>query len=383
MNVPSGFEGAVDGERLRRIQEYTLEKSRFGGIASVCNNLVTLAFIFCGILAWYDGWIRALGMPPVATTVVFFLLLGAASFVLDLPFGAFQAFKIEARHGFNTMTLATWVVDAVKSLLLSSALTAILVGCAFWLVAASPRFWWLWVWIFIALFSVFLMYVAPYVIEPLFNKFEPLKDLRLDARLKELFSRIGIEVRQVRVMDASMRTRHGNAYFSGIGKVKRIVLYDNLLTSMDEGELVAVLAHEAGHWRKKHILKTLCLVELVILGGMYAAFRLVQGDALGVMLGMPQASLMAKLVILQFVAGIVMFPMTPLAHMLSRRFEREADDFAVALCGGSDALSRALIKLSADNLSNLHPHPLYAFFHYSHPPVQERVKRLRTAAHGA
>jgi STE24 endopeptidase len=224
------------------------------------------------------------------------------------------------------------------------------------------------------------MYISPYVIEPLFNKFTPLEGEGLAEKISGMMGKTGIRVSRVFRIDASKRSRHTNAYFTGIGKVKRIVLYDTLLSMMDEGEVLAVLAHEAGHWKKKHVLKMIALFETLSLIGAYAAFRILQSDALADIFHIQGEAFFAKLIILGFIAGIVFFPFTPLFSALSRRHEREADRFAVELAPQPEAMATSLIKLSKDNLSNLHPHPLYAMVYYSHPPVVERVKRIREMA---
>jgi STE24 endopeptidase len=248
------------------------------------------------------------------------------------------------------------------------------------IVQASPAWWWLWVWLFFLLFGLFMMFISPYVIEPLFFKIEPIKAEGLEEKIRQLMDRAGLKVSRVFQMDASRRSRHSNAYFTGIGKVKRIVLFDTLIEQMTHDEILAVLAHEVGHWKKRHVLKRLVLTEVTAFCGLYLAYVLVQRDALSGLLGYTGLSFYARFVIFGFLGSLVLFPLTPLLSALSRRDEREADDFAAELTGHPENMASALVKLSRENLSNLHPHPWYAAFYYSHPPVVERIRMLKAEA---
>jgi STE24 endopeptidase len=221
-----------------------------------------------------------------------------------------------------------------------------------------------------------MMYIAPYVIEPLFNKFTPIEEAGLEDKIKNLMQKVQIKVSRVFKMDASKRSRHTNAYFSGIGRVKRIILYDTLLEKMDHGEILAILAHEAGHWKKKHVLKMIIIVELISLIGIYISFRILKTDLLIDLFQIQQGTFFAKVVLIGFIGGIISFLFIPLSSYISRRFERESDRFACELTQNTGSMTSALIKLSKDNLSNLHPHPLYAAFYYSHPPIVERIKAI-------
>ncbi len=376
--VPPEFSGAIDQSRLDTTVKYTAEKQRFGIFSSIYNEVILLVFIFSGLLALYNGWIDSLNMPFVVGGLVFLLLLHYGKTVMDIPFGLYSTFKIENKYGFNTMTPKLWILDFIKSLIISALLMGAMIAGALALVQWLPNWWWLPVWGFFFLFTLFFMYISPFVLEPLFNKFTLVEDAELESEIKDVMAKAGITVNKVFQMDASKRTKHSNAYFSGIGKVKRIVLYDTLLKQLGKEEILAVLAHEAGHWKKKHVIKNLALFEFISLVCAYLAFLVLRGDYLGRLFFVPEASFFAKLLLLSFIAGIVMWPLKPLMMMMSRKFEREADDFACGLVGGGDALANAMIKLSKENLSNLHPHPLYARFHYSHPPAVERVRYLKS-----
>jgi STE24 endopeptidase len=256
-------------------------------------------------------------------------------------------------------------------------LLALLVAVAFWLIGWSPQHWWLWVWGFMAVFSLFMMFISPYIIEPLFNNYEPVTEKGLKEDIRVMLEKAGLKVGKVLQMDASRRSNHSNAYFTGIGKVKRIVLYDTLIRQMSHGEIVAVLAHEIGHWKKGHIWKRLLWAEILALGGAWLSFKLLAWPGLPGLLSFPaDISLPARMVVLGFAASLVLFPVGPFSAWRSRCQEREADRFASDLTGRPQDLASALVKMSAENLSNLFPHPLYAGFHYSHPPVVERVRML-------
>jgi STE24 endopeptidase len=222
-----------------------------------------------------------------------------------------------------------------------------------------------------------MMYISPYVIEPLFNKFNPLEEQVLVEQIKHMLHKVSITVSRVFRMDASKRSRHTNAYFSGIGRVKRIILYDTLLEIMNHDEILAVLAHEAGHWKRRHILKMIIATEFLSFFLLYGVSRIFQTDFLTDLFYVQNGTFFAKIVILGFLGGIVSLLFIPFSSSISRRFEREADRFAFCLSGNNKSMISALIKLSKDNLSNLHPHHLYAAFYYSHPPMVQRIEHIR------
>jgi STE24 endopeptidase len=377
-SVPPEFAGVIEPERLRTISEYAFENSRIGIFESVLSNLVLIVFLFGGLLGIYDHWIASLTNSFPAGGLLFFLFLFVAEMLLDIPFSLYKNFKIENRYGFNTMTVRLWLADLVKSILISLILGCVVIGIALSIVLTSPHWWWLWVWAFFLIFGIFIMYLSPYVIEPLFFKFEPVKAEGLEEKIRSLMERAGLKVSRVFQVDASRRSRHSNAYFTGIGKVKRIILFDTLIEQMSQDEILAVLAHEVGHWKKRHVLKSIILTEALAFCGLYLAFYLTSWDRLPALVNLTSASFYARVVIIGFIGSLAMFPLTPLFSFLSRRNENEADRFASDLTGHAEALASALIKLSRENLSNLHPHPFYAKFYYSHPPVVERVRRLRS-----
>jgi STE24 endopeptidase len=376
--VPDGFEGVINEEKLRTSTAYTLDSSRLGLWSSLFDNLLLVVFLFGGVLVTYDRFVSGVSSSGILSAIIFFLLMTWGQTLLGIPFDLYSTFVIEARYGFNTTTKRIWITDLLKSLAIGAVLLAFLITVVFWLIGWSPLHWWLWVWGFMAVFSLFMMFISPYIIEPMFNTYEPVSEEGLESDIRVMMEKAGLKVGKVLQMDASRRSKHSNAYFTGIGKVKRIVLYDTLIKQMSHGEIVAVLAHEIGHWKKGHIWKRLVWAEIMAFGGSWVSFELLAWSGLPGLLGFPgDISLPARMVVLGFVSTLVLFPLGPFSAWRSRCHEREADRFAADLTGRPQDLASALVKMSAENLSNLFPHPLYAGFHYSHPPVVERVRMLQ------
>jgi STE24 endopeptidase len=374
--IPDEFIGSIDEELLKNVSNYTMETTSFGIITSIFNDIIILLFFFGGILNVYNSWVASLHFGFIVSGIIFFLLLVYTDMFLTVPFSLYQTFKIEKKYGFNTMTVKLWFVDLIKSILITTLLLTLIISIGLWIIDKSPFYWWFWIWCFFLIFSIFLMYISPYVIEPLFNKFSPVDDQEINAGIMELTKKVGLKVEKILKMDASRRTKHTNAYFTGIGRVKRVVLYDTLLNSLNKNEVLAVLGHELGHWKKKHVLKQLILVETISLIVLYLSFRIIQSNILLVLFNISVDTIFAKIIILFFLWTIVAFPFTPLFNLFSRSHEKEADVFACQLTGNKNAMISALVKLSKDNLSNLHPHPIYSIFYYSHPPVVERIRYI-------
>ncbi len=375
--IPPEFKGQIDQELLTKTRNYMVENTRFGFFTSIFKNIITLIFIFGGLLNLYNSWIDSLNLSFILSGIIFFMLISYIETFLTIPFSLYSTFKIENKFGFNTMTPRLWITDFLKSIALSTILMVVLISIGLLLIKWSPDHWWIWVWAFFLTFSLFLMYISPYVIEPLFNKFTPIDIESLEEGIRSLLNKVGIKVSRIFKMDASKRSKHTNAYFTGIGKVKRIVLYDTLIEKMSNNEILSILAHEAGHWKKKHLLKYLILFESLSFIGIYISFRILQGDFLTTLFRIDESTFFAKIIVLGFLGGMITAPFIPLFNSLSRRNEREADRFSFKLAGDRESMISALVKLSKDNLSNLHPHPLYVKFHYSHPPVVGRIKYIR------
>ncbi len=251
-----------------------LENSRVGYFESILGNILTILFLFAGLLGVYDRWILSLTGSLLWGGLLFSLIMLYAETIIDIPFSLYRNFKIENRYGFNTMTMRLWFNDLIKSISISTVLGSAVILSVLAIIQASPAWWWLWVWMFLLVFGIFVMYISPFVIEPLFFKFEPVKAEGLEEKVRVLMERAGLKVGRVFQVDASRRSRHSNAYFTGIGRVKRIVLFDTLLDQMTHEEILAVLAHEVGHWKKRHVLKRIVLTEAMAFCGLFLAFHL-------------------------------------------------------------------------------------------------------------
>jgi STE24 endopeptidase len=378
--VPPELAGVVDADRLQKIAAYTRDRSRFAMASELARDVGLGVFLFGGLLGAYDALVTGLAVSPLVHGVVFFVGLALGSAVLSIPFSLYSSFRIEARHGFNRMSPHLFWSDWVKGTVLSAVLVALLSAGALWLVGQAPERWWLYVWLLFVGVSVLLTFLTPYVIEPLFFHMKPLHVPGLEGEVRALAERAGVHVSRVLEVDASRRSSHSNAYFTGIGSVKRVVLFDTLFGHMSHGEILAILAHELGHFRKHHVLVRTLWSFAVTLGGLYLAFRLAPAAEVPALVGLPDASFPARLVILGVVASVVTFPLTPLSSYWSRRHEWQADEFATELQRRPEDLASALRKLASENLSNLHPHPLYAAFYYSHPPMAERIRKLWESA---
>ncbi len=378
--IPPEFVGHIDQALLDKTRDYVIENTKFSVISSVFHNGILLLFLFGSLLNTYNSWVVSLKMPFILSGLVFFLLLFYVETLLSIPFDLYHTFKIENKYGFTTTTVKLWVTDFIKSAVISTILMAFIAAAGLFLIQISPHIWWLWVWCLFLIFGIVMMYIFPYVIEPLFNKFTPIEDDTLRKAIHRLMQKAGIRVQRIFKMDASKRTKHTNAYFTGIGKVKRIILYDTLLEKMNRDEILSVLAHEAGHWKKWHLIKHLIISEIIAFITMYISFKVLQSDFLVHLFHVTDSTFFAKVVIIGFIWSIVAFPFTPLFHYFSRRHEVEADRFSYELAGNEGDMISVLVKLSKDNLSNLHPHPLYAAVYYSHPPVLERIKNLKEMA---
>ncbi|MEP7052611.1 MAG: M48 family metallopeptidase [Pseudomonadota bacterium] len=374
--VPAVLRSDVDGERLARISAYTAARGRLNLLRGSFSTLMMAAFLFAGGLATYDAWVASLSRSFIASGVLFLAGLLCVNAVLAVPFQLYSDFRLEARYGFNRQTPGLWWSDWLKSTALSLGLSLGLTAAALALVQAAPHSWWVWVSALISSVSLILTVLSPYLIEPLFYRMEPLDEAGLRDGIQAMTERAGVQVGRVLKMDASRRSSHSNAYFTGFGRQKRVVLFDTLLAQMSEPQILAVLAHELGHWKKQHVLMRMLVMQVLLVLAAYLVFWLAPSALLPGLLGLSAASFPARIVILAVAGSVVLFPLTPLFAAWSRHDEREADRFAVDLHGSPRDLARALAKLGTENLANLHPHPLYAKFYYSHPPLAERISTL-------
>ncbi|MEW6409734.1 MAG: M48 family metallopeptidase [Nitrospirota bacterium] len=375
--IPPEFEGKIDEALLKKTQEYEADKTRFGFVSSLFGNIVTIVFIFGGLLNIYNTWIASLNLSFIISGWFFFMFLFYAGEILSVPFNLYNIFKIENKYGFNTMTFRLWISDFIKSLLISTVIMSLIIFAGLWLIRLDPNLWWLWVWGFLFIFSIFIMYISPYVVEPLFNKFTPIEDESLKEKILKLVEKANIHAGRIFQMDASKRSRHTNAYFTGVGKTKRIVLYDTLLEGMNHNEILSVLAHEIGHWKKKHLLKALAAFGMFSLIVLYLTHRLIQGDFILTLFNISTNTIFAKFIILSFLVSILLLPLKPFVNFFLRRHERQADRASYDLTKDVESMVSAFIKLLKENLSNLYPHPLYVTLYYSHPPILERIRYIK------
>ena len=374
--VPAPFTDSVSAEEHAKAADYTIAKVRFGRMGTVTDAALTLALTLGGGIGAVDALWRhtALAQPWLGVAVIGTVALIVQ--LVNLPLSAWRTFGLEARFGFNRTTPALFLADLGKSLALAVGLGGPLLVATLLLMQHAGRWWWVWAWgLWLAV--MFLMAWAwPAFIAPLFNRFSPLKDQALKARIEALLTRCGFASKGVFVVDNSRRSSHGNAYFTGIGRHKRIVFFDTLLERLAPPEVEAVLAHELGHFRLKHVRKRLLLSIATTFVGLAALGWLTGQPDFYAALGVPRPSAHAALLLFVLVVPAFTFLVTPLAALWSRRHEFEADAFATRYSSAAQ-LAAALVKLHRDNASTLTPDPLYAAFYYSHPPPLSRIARLR------
>jgi STE24 endopeptidase len=377
--LPEVFRGEIDEPTLAQMSDYTADSSRFGSLEHVFDDIVTLVILLSGFLPILVGLILSWKLNVILTGLIFFGILALMSSALDIPFSLYSTFVIEKKYGFSTITLKLWLADLIKSLLISSVLLGILLGAMLALIHYAEQSWWFWVWLVFSGFQMLMVWLYPVLIAPLFNKYEPVQNEALKEAIITLMAKVGLKTEGVFQVDAGKRSTHTNAYFTGLGKTKRIVLYDTLLTSHSSDEILSVLAHEAGHWKKKHIMKQLVFTEAASLGVFYLIYLLMDWPLIYRTFGFEEKLPYVGILLIAALFGTVSFFLTPLGAMVMRKFEREADDYCLNLIGSAKPMTDALKRLAKDNLSNLHPHPFYAWFYYSHPPLAERIARLQRA----
>ena len=377
--VPAAFAGTISLQAHQKAAHYTLAKSKIGLWDMALEALVLLGWTLLGGLDWLNqsllAWLGA-GMAQQLALVVGFMLIGG---LIHLPLSLVQTFGVEQRFGFNNMTWRLWLSDMVKGVALGLILGLPIVWLVLWLMQAGGHLWWLYAWGALVAYQLFVMWIAPNVIMPLFNKFTPLEDETLKERVSRLMARAGFTAKGFFVMDGSRRSAHSNAFFTGFGASKRVVFFDTLLQQLNPDEMEAVLAHELGHFKHRHILKMMATSFVMTLLGLALLGWLSQQPwfytGLGVMPNMSSANDALALLLFMMVVPLFTFFLSPLSAGRSRRFEFEADAYAVAHSDGKH-LTGALLKLYQDNASTLTPDPLYVDFYYSHPPASQRLARM-------
>ncbi len=377
--VPSQLVGQVDAETARKSRAYTLARGRFGVLHALHDAALTLALLFSGILPAMEAALARRGLAGAHRFVAFLVALSVISSLANLPFSLYGTFVLEQRFGFNRTTWRLWLKDRLKALALAAALGLPLLYAMYGFFALTGRAWWLWLFAFLTTVQVVMAWLYPAVIAPLFNRFTPLPDGDLRTRLEALARDAGFRTRGLFVMDASKRSGHSNAYFTGFFR-PRIVLFDTLVRQMSVEEAAAVLAHEIGHFQARHVHKRLALGLVVQLASLWILSFLVRWPPLFAAFGFGAPSLQAALALTSLCGGAFTFLFAPIESFLSRRHEYEADRYSVAIARAPAALRSALVKLNGENLSNLNPHPWYSAWHYSHPTLVERLEAIEARA---
>ncbi len=375
--LPTEFEDVYDAERYQRSQEYTRARTRFGFVPATFDLALLLAFWGAGGFAWWDSFLGELDRGPIVTGLLFIGGLGIANSILHLPFAWYSTFVLEERFGFNKTTPGTFWLDRVKGLVLSIVIGAPLLALVLWFFQATGPQAWLWCWLAVTAITIVLQFVAPTWIFPLFNKFEPLDEGELRDSMLAYAKKVSFPLEGLFVIDGSRRSTKANAFFTGFGKRKRVALFDTLIERHSTEELVAVVAHEVGHFKRGHIIKGM-LLGIAQTGVLFFLLSLFLNDAkLFSAFGVEQVSVHAGLVFFMLLYAPIDLVLSFFMQAFSRKNEFEADAFARETTGSSEELIAGLKKLSADSLSNLTPHPLHVRLNYSHPPLLERIEALR------
>ena len=375
--VPSDFRKQIDLSAHQKAADYTSAKTRLSLLSTPFNALLLLVFTLGGAVQWIaDLWLATFTNSLIQGLAIILTVLLLSS-LLEMPFSLYRTFVIEARYGFNKMTLAMYLTDTVKGLLIGGIFVLPLLFGVLWLMERMGENWWLYVWGVWVTFNLLLLFIYPTFIAPLFNKFTPLQDETLKMRIKALLQKCGFTAQGLFVMDGSKRTSHGNAYFTGFGKTKRIVFFDTLLERLAPKEIEAVLAHELGHFKRHHVLKRIVSTFALSLVFLWLLAQLMDANWFYGGLGVTTPSTALALLLFFMILPVFSFLLHPLMSYYSRKHEFEADAYAAQQTNARD-LASALVKMYQDNAATLTPDPLYSTFYDSHPPALMRVARLQT-----
>ncbi|MDP2922151.1 MAG: M48 family metallopeptidase [Candidatus Omnitrophota bacterium] len=381
-DLPKEFEGFYDAAKYKTAQSYLKENTRFHLIKDTFFTIVTLLFILGGGFNFVDQIARKLSQGEIIAGLAFAGLLGLGMQIISIPFSAFRIFVIEQKYGFNKTTVKTFILDIIKSLILSAIIGGIILACVIWFFQIAGSLAWVYCWVAITVFQLFLLFIAPVVIMPLFNKFIPLEEGELRTAIQNYAKSQNFALAGIFKMDASRRSSKSNAFFTGFGRFRRIALFDTLIQKHTTDELVSVLAHEIGHYKKKHFIKGVIL-SIVTTGLMlFILSFFIKNQGLFGAFKMQNLSIYASLIFFGFLYSPINLFIGVFSNIFSRKHEYQADAFAVTTYKRADAYILALKKLSVDNLSNLTPHPLKVFLDYTHPPVLKRIEAIRLQATG-
>ena len=377
--LPHAFADVFDAEEYSKSQDYTRVGTRFGLLEDTVSLIIFLAFWWLGGFGWVDGIVRSLvETNAILQGLLFMGILYLGSIVISLPFELYDTFVIEERFGFNKMTGATFFTDKIKGLLLAVVLGAPILALVLFLFDRFGSVAWLYGWIAVTSFSLLMVYLAPTYIMPLFNKFKPLEEGELKTAIQQMSEKCQFPLTEVYEIDGSKRTSKANAFFTGLGKNKKIALYDTLIQNNGVDELVAVLAHEIGHFKKKHIIQSLVLSTLQMGVLFFLLGQFLNNRGLFDAFAVENVSVYGSLVFFTFLFEPLSKLLSVVMMILSRKNEFEADAYAAEVTGTPAALISGLKKLSKDNLANLTPHPFYVFLNYSHPPMLQRIAALES-----
>ena len=378
--IPDFFRGRMDPDDYDKSVQYTLAKGHVQRWGELYDRVITLLVLFGGGLAFLDrlaaGFAASLSLGLYGRAIFFCLAVALLFTLASLPTDLYSTFGIEVRFGFNKTTVGLYVTDRLKGLILGLVIGVPFLLVILWLMDVMGAYWWLWAFGFMTAFQLVMIVIFPALIAPWFNKFEPLKDGEFRERILALASQLGFQTSGIFTMDGSKRSAHSNAYFTGIGKAKRIVLFDTLIEQMTMEQGLAVLAHEMGHYKMQHIRRMLLVQTVFLFIGLYLLSLLLNAPWFFSAFGLTPSN-HAALVLFSIVSGPATFYLGPLMNRLSRRHEYEADCFAAKTLGEGKPMEEALINLTVKNLSNLNPHPWYSAYHYSHPTPAERISAIR------
>jgi STE24 endopeptidase len=381
--IPDYFRGKLSHDEYEKSVEYTLAKGRFQRWSGIYSRIVALIILFGGLLPVIDELSARLAQQSSLGTygqgILFCLAIGFYFTIAGLVTDLYSTFFLEAKFGFNRITPKLYLTDKLKGLMLGFVLGVPFLFVILWLMRATGSLWWIWAFVFITGFQFLMIVIFPTFIAPWFNKFEPLKEGEFRERILALADQVGFKTSGIFSMDGSKRSAHSNAYFTGIGKSKRIVLFDTLIEQMSMEQGLAVLAHEMGHYKMKHIQRMLIVQTVFLLVGLYVLSLLLDLQPLYSAFGVAPSH-HAALVLFSLLSGAITFYLGPLMNLLSRKHEYEADRFAAITLRDGKPMEEALVNLTVKNLSNLTPHPWYSAYHYSHPTPVERISAIRQFA---
>lgn len=373
--IPKELEGLYDEETYKKQQAYTGERRRVSLLGSVLNTCITLGIFAFGGFALFDGWVREVTSHPVLMAILYMLIFNVIGMIVDVPFSYYNTFTIETKYGFNRMTKKLFWTDLLKSTALSIVITSIIIGAVVWIYGMIPQWFWLVAWAVIGCFQLFMQYIYTDFIVPMFNKLSPLEDGELRSAIEDFAKKTNFSLENIYMQDSSKRSTHGNAYFSGWGKRKKVVIYDTLTEQLSTEQIVAVLAHEIGHQKHGHMTKMVVMMLSMMLLTLWLFSLVIDSKEVAMAAGCEMPSFHINIMVFSMLFTPISMLTDMFTAIISRRHEWEADEFA-RVHGQGKGISEALKKMSKHSLANLTPHPLVVFMEYSHPTLVERVRHL-------